>query len=415
MASIILEGVEPQPLGKTLKYLSNLPREIIHQILQDVDIIKVLNILSHNHGYLSSCIVTSTKFQPLMTPYDPESTGAQWIKDLANTTKLFILHREICSFRKKPISGPKSPSHLPLLLREHYGLWDADMHRDLRKRLVGQIHETVVLDEYEKSVYLPHTTNPFPDQEEARSMDSDILSARWRWIKETWISMGRSKCRQLNMAADMLSEIPGRSALKKPLDPSQHPRSSVDHIARFLRGKAKKYAESHIPPHKRRPKCMAGAELIELVPYDRYLRIFLGALEKYPPGAKQLEDEFDELSLNRGTDTPRVYPQSIMNDLGIAVKGLRYVYNRDPDVNIPRIQWTSLEHVRRSNPTFAAGHSHHLVNSSPCPRCVAMYAAYDEREYEWLKAFLKVVWWMEHNLDIPDDFEVVESKEFFSE
>jgi len=26
---------------------------------------------------------------------------------------------------------------------------------------------------------------------------------------------------------------------------------------------------------------------------------------------------------------------------------------------------------------------------------------YDEREYEWLKAFLKVVTWMEENLEAP--------------
>ncbi|EPE28132.1 hypothetical protein GLAREA_04923 [Glarea lozoyensis ATCC 20868] len=414
MASIILEGIEPRALSKPQKYLANLPREIVHLILKDVDIIKVLNILSYNHGYLNSCIVTSTKFGPLTIPYEPDSNDGQWIKDLANTTKLYILHLEICVIRKRAIQGPNSLTQLPLLLREHYDAWKADMHTDLRKRLADQIHETAMLDEYEKSVYLSHTTKPFPDQEEGRSMDLDILSARWRWIKETWISMGKAKCRQLNMAADILSEMPGRVALKKPLDPSQTPPSSADHIVRLLRGKGKRYAESHIPPHRRRPKCVAGAELIELVPYDRYLRIFLGALEKYPPSAKQLEADFDKLSLDNGADTPCVYPQSIMDDLEIAVKGLRYVYNRDPDIRIPRIQWNSFEHARRSNPTFAVGHSHHLTNSSPCPWCVAMHAAYDDREYEWLRAFLKVVWWMEQNLDIPDDFEVVESEEFLS-
>ena len=43
-----------------------------------------------------------------------------------------------------------------------------------------------------------------------------------------------------------------------------------------------------------------------------------------------------------------------------------------------------------------------LINTEHLHRCRAgKVMCYDEREYEWLKAFLKVVMWMEENLEAP--------------
>lgn len=173
------------------------------------------------------------------------------------------------------------------------------------------------------------------------------------------------RAHQLEVVAELISQSPGKTILKRRLDPSQDaPRPNVDHISRQLRAAAVKSSRNPKIPHLMViPKCGEGVETIELVPYDRYLWLFLKGMDKHPPGNTvdssastlmqrwndtkkeatrsklnesffSMEDLRKELSQmetkgeTKGESWPKMYdyPKNIAEDLDVVLKGLMYVY-----------------------------------------------------------------------------------------
>jgi hypothetical protein len=412
MGPVIFEGIESRTLPEVLQNLSRLPREIVHQILAELDPDEVLHMLSYNHGYLNSCILTSITYKSLLISHDPIVDPSQNIADLGTTIKLFMLLCEVCMFLRKDISGGWSPAQMGLIsciyLSEEF--WE-QMHPELRQRLLGQVHHTLALDERQIAIYRPYSIRPYNAGLGIRSQEYDVLRDRWTWITETWFSMRKVKSRQLNMAADLVLEFPGK--LKRPKDPVQEgPRPNIDHIARRWRADATKYAKSNTLPQFRAPKCIRGADLIELIPYNRCLNRFLATIHKYPPQVSEPDDlvQFNNLSLGYRIQVgdPYVYPASIMNNLNFAINGLKFVHTQNDKLMVPRMRWARTGNTHRLNLVFCINEIPHSMGSDWCQRCIAKYLPYEEKEYEWLKAFLNVVTWMEKSLEISDEFEVVE-------
>jgi hypothetical protein len=164
-------------------------------------------------------------------------------------------------------------------------------------------------------------------------------------------------------------------------------------------------------PHKGMPKCVVGVDVIELLPYDQYLWMFLGTVEKYPPRNANLDVvvQIEKLSVENGDQIPWEYPESIQCDLKLVMDGLMYLYTGDAELVVPRIQWPEKsKELHEPKPTFFINKEPHRMDlPERCHRCIARYKPYDDREYEWLRAFLKVVSWMEEHLDIPEDIKVV--------
>jgi hypothetical protein len=331
MEPIIFQGIESRTLPEELQNLSRLPREIVHQILEELYHDEVLHILSYNHGYLNSYIVTSRTYKSLLRPYDPMVDPSQSIANLSTTIK--TLHASLRNFHV-----PQKGHFWRLLTYENgtdkfYLLGRRILVADalgVASKIARSIHVPVALDERQISIYRPYTTQSYNTGEDIYSQEYDVLLDRWTWITKTWFSMRKSKSRQLNIAADLLLEFPGK--IKRPRNPVKEcPPPNIGHTARGWRANAKKYAESNILPHFRTPKCIHGAELIELIPYDRYLKRFLGILDKCPPQTSGSEDlvQFNELSLRCRTQAPYVYPESIMKDLNFVIYGQYYVYTRN--------------------------------------------------------------------------------------
>ncbi|THV50663.1 hypothetical protein BGAL_0141g00130 [Botrytis galanthina] len=100
------------------------------------------------------------------------------------------------------------------------------------------------------------------------------------------------------------------------------------------------------------------------------------------------------------------YPEKIAASLRVVLKGLMYIYT-EPPLTIPRIQWESLgdEDSSEKWPRFFVdkGIYEHLHFQYPCAN--KKIKPYDEREYEWLAAFVEVVTWIELNIGpVKEDF-----------
>jgi len=88
----------------------------------------------------------------------------------------------------------------------------------------------------------------------------------------------------MNAAADLVAEYPGKITLKRPLDPSQNgPRPNNKHLEMNLRNRASIASKDRVLNHSRPKRCRRGADMIELVPYDKYLQIYLNYTETYCP------------------------------------------------------------------------------------------------------------------------------------
>lgn len=161
-------------------------------------------------------------------------------------------------------------------------------------------------------------------------------------------------------------------------------------------------------------RCKYSKELIELIPYDRCLWSFLGTLERYPPKNlwtlkryPDLSSQFSKLSIN-GDDKSReeiAYPEDIAKNLDVVMRGLMYVYTESPLLIIPRIVWPKEEELGVplfKKPVFAVDTTaqDRSPYTEPMHHCIGQrIRPHVEKEYDWLKAFLKVVAWMEQNLD----------------
>ena len=407
----------PPPLW--MRHLSNTPPEIVHQILTDLPLIKIFQILSYKIPFLDNCILTHLQLKKLFT-------SRTALDDILNC---FIFYREICDYLNR------SPSKVfPSLLSRNFSLqpfqdiadptpwgpndinwpWrqrNRQIHLDdLRKQMLDVINEEIDLCPIALELLAPHNATPYSLVLLNLGDDVEHLRTRWNWIKEAKTKLNQAKARQLALAADLFCQYPGKLMLKKPLDPSQDgPRPNVRHIENYLRQRAKRVLADRKFKGPFRGKCCPGIDLIELIPYDWYLKSFLDTLERFPVDHEGIEGKLKSMFIDEGTEKPEEdynpfqYPENIATNIEIVLDGLMYVYTQYP-LMVPRVQLPSAESVNKE-PVFCVQTKPHSLYLSPhLHRCLARKVMlHDEREYEWLKAFLAVVDWMEKNLVEPKE------------
>jgi hypothetical protein len=232
------------------------------------------------------------------------------------------------------------------------------------------------------------------------------LKVRWDWIKQGKLVLNATKAEQINRVADMIADYPRRLRLKKPLDPSQDgPRPNTGHIVNSFRGAAKRVMKDRHVNHWYPVRCCKGVECIEVIPYDKYLWLFLDTIKRYPPADEEQDVEafLEKLALDETLATNKFeYPEKVASAISIVMKGLVNVYTGSPLLLVRRIDWNppTSDSSEPSKPIFyveTKPHPPDLPNEvHRCP--VRKVMAYDEQEYEWLRAFLNVVTWMEDNL-----------------
>ena len=387
-----------------VRNLARCPREIVHQILSDLPIIKVLQILSHKIQHLTDCVLTHIHYQRFF----------RQPSDRSRIVDHFILYRDVCRFTNLPLSDKWS------LMSKNYSMdSEPPTLNDIYLCLLETITRILSISQLDQDLLQAHSYTPYPV---FVSTNLQNLWARWNWIKDAKFEQNASKSRQLNMAADLIAKYPGKLILKKPLDPSQDgPRLNAGHVANRLRGDAKRVLRNRNICNRWHGNCYPGIDFIELVPYDRFLWFFLDNLETYPLDDPEFEagQQFQKLSIASAlTDTTASdeesttkfqYPEDIALSIKVVMDGLMYVYTHSRLV-VPRIRWRKSrdpntgELSTEEMPLFCndnGRHSPHLPAN--IHRCVAKRVIpYDEREYKWLKAFLKVVTWMEDNFGSSD-------------
>ncbi|ESZ98100.1 hypothetical protein SBOR_1479 [Sclerotinia borealis F-4128] len=404
----------PRELPVVVQNLQKLPIEIVHQILSDLPVIKILAILSWRLPFLWQCVLTHINYGRIFRSYD----------DISDAMNHYTLYREICWFRRWPPADPSSifalsSQILIKLLVPLHGMI-CKMRSKIRAGLDIRAYDLDLLIKH-GGKFRPGTTNIRLDGL-GQTLNLQTCWVYWNWIKESKRQLNITKSEQKRLSARLVGNF--SRFLRQSLDPSQgNPRPNTSHIvARFESSAIKSLRDRNLYHNWLHKHCKPGTDLVELVPYDRYLWLLLETLDKHPfdIGITGLEDTLAKVTLHneeQGTDAENTglstvdkenpsrfqYPEEIADELRTVLKGLMYVYTEPPSL-VPRIQWAPAGNVSSSEkwPKFSVDRERHPNILSPIKhQCVNKHIKpHDEREYGWLEAFVKAIRWIESNIGV---------------
>lgn len=405
---------------------------MLDQVLNDLPIIRALQILCYGTQALKNSVFNHQQYRQLfLSP-----------ADTAPVLDLFRLYRDVCWFRRLPLANQWS--HLSNIYRHVQRGWGSrnDALRKVETELKGIILRELQLSELDEAILSAQTSKPCPNLDQN---NLTVLKERWNWIKQGKLVLNAAKAKQINEVADIVADYPGRLRLKKPLDPSQDgPRPNTQHIINGFRGAAGRVLKDRHVNHWYRVRCCKAVDCIEVIPYDKYLWLFLDTVKRYPPAnAEHCMEEVYEISILNDVavssslhPTPSVskspsiatpeqfgsvapeslapmkfeYPVDIAIAIAIVMKGLVNVYTGSELLLVPRIDWSPTSSSSDPpRPVFLFDTKPHSPKlPQHLHRCRGRKVmAYDEREYEWLRVFLKVVTWMEDNLSGKEEQDLV--------
>ncbi|TEY52448.1 hypothetical protein BOTCAL_0258g00180 [Botryotinia calthae] len=390
----------PREPPVVVRSLQKLPREIVHQILSDLPFIKILSILSWKLPYINECVLSHMVYGRLF-----RSQG-----EISHVLDHYTLYREICWFHSWPAANAKSLfARSPQMILSHWENLDymiKEMRRLIRAGLNINYRYIDLFVKYGRP--RPRNTDINFDWN-VSPFDLESCWNYWNWVKFAKMQLNQRKSEQIKFSARLIEKYP--RILKRPLDPSQGtPRPNTTHIVVMLDRLAMKTLKNRKFLHYwglNQSLRKSSRYVIELVPYDLYLRLLLDTLAKYPLDVEVtgLEETLANVSLHNGAQGATLentesatmierqpndfkYSDDIANSLRTVLKGLMYIYT-EPSLTIPRVQWESLRDVDSSGkwPRFFVDRGKN-EQIEPC----------DEREYEWIAAFVKVVTWIELNI-----------------
>ena len=351
-----------QTLNKIITSFSTLPRELAHQVLNDIRIWDILRLICYNDAHINTDILTHPTLGRLFH-YDPEI--------LDEVRKTADLYRTICTAHNLTAA----PLSSPLALNTHTFKPD---YKEITNYMHHRLIEELYLEPWKRDV-LAHYT-PLPAVWDSSTIQG--LEARWTAIQDAQLKLNTRKASQLRKAADLLETNP--DIVKKMIDPSQTLRKNIPHIVQRLRRTEKRVQwQSVLRGDKLKGMSWFAYGQFPVVPFDRALGVVLRGLEGVGVGYGfgEEEEEVDSVRLMRETEG--------LGDVGalvrLVVEGLQFVYDGEDTGQLLRI-------AREQD-----GGPFYFIPRGPVDAwyytgdgLARMYEAHDEREIAWLEAFVAV-------------------------
>ena len=349
------------PNHKVIASLSTLPRELAHQILNDIRIWDILRLICHNNAHINTDILTHPTLGRL---FHYDTSVLDEVRAAAD------LYRTVCAAH----SLTAAPLTSPLALNAQTFNSDyKEITNYMRHRLIDELY----LDPWKVDVLSRYA--PLPTVWETGTIAG--LEAGWNTIQAAQQKVNTRKAVQLHKAADLLEANP--DVLKKMVDPSQTPRKNIPHIVGRIRGAEKRVArQSLLWSHTLTGTSWFMYGHFSLVPFDRTLGVVLRGLEGLGVECGLRGDGVDEVVLMKKTEG--------LGEVGVSVRvvveGLRFVYSgEEEEGRLPRIAM------------HEDGRSWYFIPRGPVDALnyamdgwARQYDAHDEREIAWLEAFVAV-------------------------
>jgi hypothetical protein len=445
-----------QRVPSVVRQLVQLPRELIHQVIDDLPLFKILQIACFDIAYMDETILSHYHYQRLFPTAE----------DLAKTKAYFKLYLEISKCLQWPRDDPSSPLSLNVA---------SSAHLQRRESVCYHLHNRIyaALREVEPHIELLNQYSATPIPLTWDSSHVSMLKERWETISAAEAAINGAKARQLNLLADFKARYP--DMLRWTYDVVvDRLKLNTEHIVSRFRVDARIVLQTRFLTKSLHVKYAFRHDTLPLVPYDWCLRLFVAMLDRFPieeevpsvdfggddlvrisqsdsmpvelggikenlqatsnetldhrprpstdemlgspPGRKEaptnsLLDPFKSAAATRSDDerNPYPYPPAIAKDIATAISGLAYVNKvRHPSANSvsrsPRTKYNPYSAIPYNK--RASGESIREPAFVTPPRVAGKarrkgtrLMPHHGREYEWLEAFLRSVEYMRSMLD----------------
>lgn len=243
-----------------IRHLTTLPRELIHNIIDNLCISQVLSLSLSNDPFIDECIIGHLNYKCIF-----HNLG-----QLRKLTEYFRIYSEILIVRS--ISLHKYTTQLAA-----HPAWSKITYDEL----VAHLHVQVVglIDRGTPGtadLAALSALSPTPLHSVWNSSDLPRLRSRWALLNKLIRALNAKKSEQLQKLRDLVLEYPG--LLRADLEIPNH-RSSLNHMVGELEWRIKALRSKRGICAKRLYPFRKG---LPVLPYDRHLRLFLKVLERYP-------------------------------------------------------------------------------------------------------------------------------------
>jgi hypothetical protein len=394
----IKRKANPQHHG-VLKHLPTLPRELLHQVLDDLGLVTILELLCRNEvSYLDEAVATHIEWGRLLPP-DKLAELKQW----------FTLYLQIRGNQHRnhelALSVGKRSSFPKILL---------EVKRQVLHQLQAYACATAQLKPYAPRMLI--------DTSMWNALDFDGCKYLWETLDAAETNLNTAKAEQIRFIIRLIKTYP--AWLKDAKDPTQERHGNVEHrirryealVEKLLQFKISARPEPRFGPWPRKSDSWESTfwvggywfetGRVPVVPYDFLLRLFLKTLGRFPVvgDAGELNLDLEQLKHTEAfrpkekmgeskekTETLHyTYTPEALAHIRTAIAGLKCVYTT-PEMHdrLQNFDWSRVIMGRGSG----SGHRPARFVITEGPRLShqkrQLPLPLDRRELEWLEAFLE--------------------------
>lgn len=248
-------------IPSVVRYLLTLPRELVHKIIDNLCVSQVLSLALHNVPYIEECILGHFDYKHLFQKPAQLRRASEYYRLYA--VVLYPLHIS-------PHKQTKRLATYPSWSKITYGELVTTLHTQvvsLIDRVTPGVDNLAVLS----------ALSPTPLHAVWDSSTLELLQSRWALLGDATKTLNMKKSEQLLRLRALILEYP--KILRGGLN-GQGYKSNLIHTADRLERQAKELL---------RPKRGLGKKPLytfklglPILPHDRYLRLFLKVLQRYP-------------------------------------------------------------------------------------------------------------------------------------
>ncbi|KAF8243645.1 hypothetical protein K440DRAFT_611848 [Wilcoxina mikolae CBS 423.85] len=293
--------------------LKNLPPELVHQVISDLELPDILELIcTHDIPYIEQCISSHINYGTLLSP-----------TNLPVLKQYFTLHLDLSCQRRR--------SSTPQIDFINRGITYPDLLTNVQAAIVSDlmIYEEYLpaLNEFSTS-YIPHAA--YWDMSSC-----EALRNLWERLAAAEEKMNAAKSAQLTRLVGLLVAHPGM--LRQCYDNSQEQRSKSyeRHCISYLEFLVKDMLKPQVLSGKFVARALFRRHRFPWVPYDKYLRMFLGVLKRYPlkEDIEKTLEALEEKTKRRQKNVRESRQDAILHRQQRAISKLRKPYPYPTDIS----------------------------------------------------------------------------------
>jgi hypothetical protein len=255
----------PRKLPNIIRGFISLPVEIVHQILTDLPITKIFKLASYNVQYMDDCILTHLDLQRMFPSRDHLTTAKTHFK----------LYTDIQLRRRSRAEGECMAAEY---LLQTAAMSDLALYHSLIYWFRNYILEALADAEHRVPFLSAYSPTPLPHVWDNATIAG--LEARWIALNTAQQVLNDRRASQLRRLAELMTTYPGM--LRMLSDRTRECRQTTAHIVQHLRGSADRIENSQVLSTKAVARALFRFDFLPIVPYDKYLRLFLKVIKRYP-------------------------------------------------------------------------------------------------------------------------------------